>query len=193
MHYGSGFTRKDCDGATLHLKVPACRECNSMIGADGLTFEERQQILKKRLAKKYRKAHLFPDWSDEELAKLDPGILKESVIRSLALRESINARLAYLGAPPPIKKPPTPVITFYPKAEDCWDCKRKISYGACKHCVQRAKDIVRAEEARKELYEQEERKYAAMVAENRRLGSIKGGETNVATHLKRARRAASLQ
>lgn len=77
------------------LTVPACKECNSVLGASYQdTLAKRKRELKTRLRRRYRKLLRMPDWTDTELAHVD-GWLQDYVIRSVVARDRILARLAF--------------------------------------------------------------------------------------------------
>ena len=59
------------------LLVPCCDECNLLLGASyQRTLEDRKKQLKSKLRKKYKMLLKAPDWSDEELDELGPGLHK---------------------------------------------------------------------------------------------------------------------
>lgn len=77
------------------FEVPSCLECNSLLGARGLwRFTERRDYIKKRLRRRYADILRIPDWTDTELAQLDPG-LRGFVLEGLYVREFIWQRLSY--------------------------------------------------------------------------------------------------
>ena len=80
-----------------YVKVPCCRECNSMLGAslnECLISRERQ--VKKLIAHKYRSALKTPDWPAEEIKKLGKNI-KSKVNVAIEIRDAIELRLDYSG------------------------------------------------------------------------------------------------
>lgn len=75
--------------------VPACMECNSILGAVGkFTVHARAMELKSRLKKRYKKILSLPSWSEEELSQLSDA-LREHVMLGIAKRESLKLRLSF--------------------------------------------------------------------------------------------------
>jgi len=53
------------------LLVPACHECNGLLGDElHQNMSQRKEYLRRRLKKKYAKILNAPAWSDEEIAAL---------------------------------------------------------------------------------------------------------------------------
>jgi hypothetical protein len=66
-----------------------------MLGAKHLfTPAKRKAYIKKRLAKKYRRCLITPEWSDSELAGIG-YVLRTKVLASLEKSELIKARLRW--------------------------------------------------------------------------------------------------
>ena len=75
------------------LCVPACRECNSVLGnRGGDTVGDRAAYLVGRYLKRYRKSLAQPDWSEDEMAELGPNMRRE-VARAMAARESAAVKI----------------------------------------------------------------------------------------------------
>lgn len=75
-------------------EVPACRECNSALGAKAFwTIKERKDYVKKYLRRRYGDGK-FTEWSDEELEEL--GYNLRTMVEEQNLLREINAeRLKY--------------------------------------------------------------------------------------------------
>jgi hypothetical protein len=77
-------------------KYPACRECNSILGACPiLSIPERRDIVRERLRKKYRKLLQVPRWDEEELSELDPHFA-QYVRASVAAAEIAKRRTRWI-------------------------------------------------------------------------------------------------
>lgn len=77
------------------FEVPACRECNSTLGARGLwLLSERRAYIKKRLHQRYASILRIPDWSDNELAQMSKN-MQGYVTNGLIVRDFIRQRLAF--------------------------------------------------------------------------------------------------
>ena len=75
--------------------VPACRECNSILGSKYFShLEERKAWLKDRLRQRYKGLLSMPDWSIDELTELD-GSLQDYVIQSMRLKRLMRQRIAW--------------------------------------------------------------------------------------------------
>ena len=78
----------------LHL-VPACTECNGLIGSKILwTFEDRKQFVARRLKSRYKKISSLPPWSDDEIEQMGRG-LKSMVRAKEDLRQVTVRRIAF--------------------------------------------------------------------------------------------------
>lgn len=72
-HSYSGITTKK-NYSRDHV-VPACRECNTLLGAKMFTtVGTRAAYLAGALGLRYAKALRMPYWSDDEIASLGPGV-----------------------------------------------------------------------------------------------------------------------
>jgi hypothetical protein len=81
------------------LTVPACRECNSVIGAQwASTITTRREVAHDAIRRRYRKLLSGLTPSPEDLAELGPN-LRSYVEASLTVRQVVEARLAW---PPPL-------------------------------------------------------------------------------------------
>lgn len=77
------------------LLVPACKECNSALGAKALwTVHARKEWIKRRLERKYKHYLAIPGWEDGEVRELGPSLSQE-VIRGLAIRDVTRRRIAW--------------------------------------------------------------------------------------------------
>ena len=77
------------------VEVPACRECNVLLGAShGLTVPERKRYLKRRLRSRYAKYLRVPDWNDYELGHLGPN-LQRYIAAGLEKRRVAEDRLRW--------------------------------------------------------------------------------------------------
>jgi hypothetical protein len=79
------------------VTVPACRECNSILGPgyDG-SFALRKARLKRALRKRYAKLIAIPDalWTDDRLNELK-GDLRAYVRAEMKKRDAVLARIAW--------------------------------------------------------------------------------------------------
>lgn len=81
----------------MYLRVPCCRECNSLLG-DSLQDDilQRERDCKARLARKYYRVLKLAEWTPEELAEMGPG-LRKMIAGMGKIRTSVEARLEYAG------------------------------------------------------------------------------------------------
>jgi len=80
------------------VEVPACRECNSVLGARaGWTVSDRRRYVKQALKRRYASVLRIPDWSDTELAQMSPG-MQSYIADGLQVRDFIRQRLAFAVA-----------------------------------------------------------------------------------------------
>ena len=76
-------------------EVPACRECNSILGCRPIiTIVERRQYVKAHLKHKYAKYLRIPDWTDEKLATMSQN-LQGMIRRGMKTRDLIRQRLQW--------------------------------------------------------------------------------------------------
>jgi hypothetical protein len=86
------------------IEVPACRECNSALGARGFwTIKERREYIKSYLKEKYGKYLILPKWSPSDLDDVSKS-LGVFIKNSLVLKEIIKERLNYRGSLGPVEK-----------------------------------------------------------------------------------------
>ena len=77
------------------LLVPACRECNNLLGATyQSTVKARKKFLKQKLKIRYKKLLKMPDWNIWELNHLNDN-LRSYIISSLEQRTLIKERLRW--------------------------------------------------------------------------------------------------
>lgn len=77
------------------LEVPACRECNSLLGASYQpNAEQRKQALKTKLRRKYKKELATPEWANTELEELGHG-LQQYIKASIAVKDYVKERLEW--------------------------------------------------------------------------------------------------
>lgn len=82
------------DRYSIH-EVPACAECNSLLGdRHPWTLGDRKRSVKNRLRRRYKRILSIPPWSDSELSILSPS-LQDFVIRGLYQQEIVLKRLAW--------------------------------------------------------------------------------------------------
>jgi hypothetical protein len=74
--------------------VPACRECNSALGARGFTVRERRELAKAAIEKRYASELKESDWTPEELAEMGPA-LRADIEQRTRLRDWVRLRLTY--------------------------------------------------------------------------------------------------
>lgn len=88
-------------GAVMRIRlweVPACRECNTLIGgAIFKTLPDRCKYVKAKLRARYRRILAMPRWTPEELGELGPE-LRRYVQTSQRAREAIQARVSWRPA-----------------------------------------------------------------------------------------------
>ncbi len=77
------------------VEVEACHECNSSIGAKALyTLAERKKYIKERIRARYRRILQMPEWSEDQLKELGPG-LKDFVAAQAYLALLTRKRLGW--------------------------------------------------------------------------------------------------
>ena len=75
--------------------LPACRDCNSALSNFRITsVENRQDIVAKRIERKYAKLFRMPDWDEDELKQLK-GTMRKQVTASMKLKRIHATRLAF--------------------------------------------------------------------------------------------------
>jgi hypothetical protein len=81
------------DIASHQRLVPACRECNTLLGPSWQgTLQGRKRALAAKLRKRYRKLLQAPDWTDAELDELGET-LRSAVAQAQAEKRRIRERL----------------------------------------------------------------------------------------------------
>lgn len=76
--------------------VPACAECNNLIGGNvASTVPARAKILLAKYRKRFAKILKMPEWSDAELAELSPSF-RASVMASLSHKHKAKMCLKHL-------------------------------------------------------------------------------------------------
>lgn len=76
-------------------EVPACRECNSALGARPLlTLSERRDYAKGHISRKYKKYLALPDRTPAELEEYGPN-LRGLILSNMAIKETAKARLRW--------------------------------------------------------------------------------------------------
>jgi hypothetical protein len=79
------------------VTVPACRECNAILGNRLFkTFEARAAYVASRLKARYKKLLAAPSWTDEELAELGPS-LRSSIIANAGAKVEARRRIEFAG------------------------------------------------------------------------------------------------
>jgi hypothetical protein len=82
-----------------HL-VPACRECNSILGNKYVdSLAKRREYVKKRLRTRYDRFLETPDWNDSELSQVS-DMLQGYIVHSIAKRDLIRQRIAWSQGSP---------------------------------------------------------------------------------------------
>lgn len=75
--------------------VPACRECNCLLGPSVQdTLEERKHFLKERLRRRYRRYLGIRNWSEEDLAEMG-GTLRGFIRYGLRKKALVLGRLRW--------------------------------------------------------------------------------------------------
>ena len=92
----AALSSADADYDGRFLKVPACHECNSILGTyPKLTIRERRDHVRKHLRKKYRRFLAIPNWDEDELAELSPSFAQE-VRASVSFANHVRTRLRWM-------------------------------------------------------------------------------------------------
>lgn len=81
----------------FYVKVPCCRECNSLLG-NTLTEDliERDLLAKEKITKKYKRDLALPLWDENEVNELGRN-LREGIKNTRLRKEWIEERLDYSG------------------------------------------------------------------------------------------------
>jgi len=76
--------------------VPACKECNTGLAASVQdSLAARKAAAKQWLCRRYKKLLDMPAWSEDEIAELDDGWLRDYVCRSVVARAEVRRMLAW--------------------------------------------------------------------------------------------------
>lgn len=76
--------------------VPACHQCNGMLGARFYeTLAKRKEAGKEYLRRKYQRLVEMPQWTDQEIADLADGRLRQYVLESIVAQEEVRKMLAW--------------------------------------------------------------------------------------------------
>lgn len=82
-------------GRFRYRVLPACRECNSVLGNKYFdTVGKRREYVKESMRRRYKSVLEMPDWSDSDLATLSPT-LQQYVLQALAERTYVRKRIAW--------------------------------------------------------------------------------------------------
>lgn len=82
----------------LQMLIPACRECNSILGPRYYrTLRLRREAAKEGIRRKYRRILRLPDWQEDEWANLGYGLMV-MVKKNQTLKDRTVERLKYQGA-----------------------------------------------------------------------------------------------
>lgn len=87
----SGQKRRYKRGETL----PACRECNVLIGSLTLSYSETCYMLYDKLSDRYKDILSIPDWDKEDLKELE-GRLRRTTMSKIKKKKFILERLAHV-------------------------------------------------------------------------------------------------
>lgn len=87
--------------AVMRMKtwvVPACIECNTLIGASLFaTIAERRAFAHTKIRKKYASYLRVPNWSQDDLDEMGPEAQRE-IIAAVKVRDWVKTRLRWKGA-----------------------------------------------------------------------------------------------
>ena len=87
----SGQKRSYRKGETL----PACRECNLLIGALTPTFTETCYLLYDKVSDRHKNVLSIPNWEQEDLKELE-GRLRRTTVSKIRKKKLIMERLDFL-------------------------------------------------------------------------------------------------
>ena len=87
----SGQKRSYRKGETL----PACRECNLLIGSLTPTYSETCYLLYDKVSDRHKKVLSIPNWEKEDLAELE-GRLRRTTVSKIRKKKIIKERLNFL-------------------------------------------------------------------------------------------------
>ena len=87
----SGQKRRYKRGETL----PACRECNLLIGSLTPTYTETCYLLYDKVSDRYKNVLSIPNWEQEDLKELE-GRLRRTTVSKIRKKKLIMERLDFL-------------------------------------------------------------------------------------------------
>lgn len=79
------------------LEVPACHECNCLLGnREPWTIVARKKVIKEKLKRRYRRYLKIPDWTPQELEANPPrGLLGSYIHEGVMIKAVTLARLKW--------------------------------------------------------------------------------------------------
>lgn len=78
------------------IKVPACRECNSLLGTTTAhSIVERRAIVREKLTARYRKYLNMPKWDEDDFEDVSPEMAK-FIRASSVIAEQVKARTRWM-------------------------------------------------------------------------------------------------
>ncbi len=88
-----------CDLGLVHPNdchvVWACKECSCGLGSRSIwKLTDRRKFIARWLARRYRKELAAPDWSDSEIASLEPW-LQRYIIHKQSIKEFVQRRVRH--------------------------------------------------------------------------------------------------
>lgn len=85
----------DLPSGRLLVVVPACWECNMLLGSRVFTsLSRRKKYVKQRLRQRHKRILEIPEWEPHELARLEHR-LQEYVLLGLQQQENLQKRLSW--------------------------------------------------------------------------------------------------
>ena len=89
------YSAKDAFDPFTRYLVPACKECNVVLGSSiQHLLSTRITVAKERLRSRYLKLLQMPEWSQRELEEMSPEF-QASILQNLELKNIILNRLAF--------------------------------------------------------------------------------------------------
>lgn len=84
----------ECEGP--FVKVPACSECNMLLGkVHKVSIKERRAHIKDAIKKKYKRFLKIPNWDEDELEDVDPAFARD-IRASVHFANHVRARLRWM-------------------------------------------------------------------------------------------------
>lgn len=78
------------------VKVPACVECNSLLGAIAIhSIRERRKFVREKLLIRYRKYLNMPKWDEDDFEDVSPEMAK-FIRASSVIAEQVKARTRWM-------------------------------------------------------------------------------------------------